>query len=192
MLAALWSQKANDFQVVMGLFLLASGASKREIDVLLHAGLCVSYTSILHHVKLLSQENMAEIQKVVKEYLIGIIWDNVHFAFWVESQRLDLKDHFDNGTTATMVIQHNPFTNQPARQGSLPLSLKPPRNTTHQVISDHSTLVLPTPEHAIQLDQCLQWLLKKLMVDSSDELAQFSGVIGQMPTFSDYDRITPH
>ncbi|KAL0058466.1 hypothetical protein AAF712_014852 [Marasmius tenuissimus] len=192
MLAAVRLQKANNFQVVMGLFLLASGASKREIDVLSHAGLCVSYTSILHHVKLLSQENMAKIQKVVKEYLIGIIWDNVNFAFRVESQCLDSKDRFDNGTTATIVIQHDPFTNQPAQQGSLPLSLKPPRNTTHQEISNHSTLVLPTPKHAIQLDQCLQWLLKKLMVDSSDELAWFAGVIGQMPTISDYDRITPH
>ncbi|KAK1216909.1 hypothetical protein PQX77_020448 [Marasmius sp. AFHP31] len=192
MLAALRSQKANNFQVVMGLSLLAFGASKREIDVLSHAGLCVSYMSILRHVKLLSQENMDEIQKVVKEYLVGIIWDNVNFAFRVESQRLDSKDHFDNGTTATMVIQHDPFTNQPALQDSLPPSLKPPCNTIHQEISDYSALVLPTPEHAIQMDQCLQWMLKKLMVDSSDELAQFLGVIGQMPTFSDYNCITPH
>ncbi|KAJ7808372.1 hypothetical protein B0H14DRAFT_2198896, partial [Mycena olivaceomarginata] len=48
-------QKANNLQIVIGLF-LDSSASKREIEVLAHAGLSVSYTTIIVHVRLLSKE----------------------------------------------------------------------------------------------------------------------------------------
>ncbi|KAJ7891095.1 hypothetical protein B0H13DRAFT_1515792, partial [Mycena leptocephala] len=44
------SQKANNFQLVIGLFLLRSGVSKREMEVLAHAGLSVSYSTIIDHV----------------------------------------------------------------------------------------------------------------------------------------------
>ncbi|KAL0569038.1 hypothetical protein V5O48_012934 [Marasmius crinis-equi] len=192
MLSITRSQKANDFQVVMGLFLLASGASKREVDVLSHAGLSVSYSSVLRHVKALSRENLAEVQRVVKEFLVAIIWDNVNFAFRVGSERIDSKDHFDNGTTATVVVQHNPFTNWPAEQGSLPIPLKPPRSTTYQSISDHSSLILPNLDHLLQLEQCLLWQLKRLAIDNTQGLARFENILGSCPSFGEYDQISVH
>jgi hypothetical protein len=75
------SRKANKFQVVIGFFLLRSGASKREIDVFAHAGLSVSYASVILHVKSLSEENQQIMRKVIKEFMCSVAWDNINFAF---------------------------------------------------------------------------------------------------------------
>ncbi|KAJ7877391.1 hypothetical protein B0H14DRAFT_2281708, partial [Mycena olivaceomarginata] len=49
LISVLRSQKANNFQLAIGLFLLGSGASKREMEVFAHAGLSISYQSIIDH-----------------------------------------------------------------------------------------------------------------------------------------------
>ncbi|THU97060.1 hypothetical protein K435DRAFT_663322 [Dendrothele bispora CBS 962.96] len=77
MISMLRSQKANNFQVVIGFFLLGSGASKREIEVIHHAGLSISYNSIIDHIQLLAAENLERLQTVVKEYTCSIVWDNI-------------------------------------------------------------------------------------------------------------------
>ncbi|THU97465.1 hypothetical protein K435DRAFT_662703, partial [Dendrothele bispora CBS 962.96] len=83
MLSIVRSQKANNFQVVMGLFLLGSGAAKREIAVFAQAGLSVNYSSVIEHIKALSAENLSTVQQVVKKFMCSIAWDNINFAFRV-------------------------------------------------------------------------------------------------------------
>ncbi|KAJ7677233.1 hypothetical protein B0H17DRAFT_1139740 [Mycena rosella] len=58
------SQKANNYQVVIGLFLLASGSSKREMEVLAHAGLSTSYNTIKDHIHKLSAEGAERFRDV--------------------------------------------------------------------------------------------------------------------------------
>ncbi|KAK6988310.1 hypothetical protein R3P38DRAFT_3229237 [Favolaschia claudopus] len=48
MTSLLRSQKANNFQAVIALFLLGSGAAKREIEVFAHAGISLSYKSVMN------------------------------------------------------------------------------------------------------------------------------------------------
>ncbi|KAF7348144.1 hypothetical protein MSAN_01767200 [Mycena sanguinolenta] len=134
MLSMSRSQKANNYQVVIGMFLLASGAAKREIEVLAHAGLSVSYSTIQDHIHTLSAEASQRLKQLVKEQMCSIVWDNLNIAFRVESQRLNSANHFDNGTTATAIPIWNPFTNGPAALGTLPLEMKPPRTSTFPVI----------------------------------------------------------
>ncbi|THU77414.1 hypothetical protein K435DRAFT_702421, partial [Dendrothele bispora CBS 962.96] len=81
MISMLRSQKANNFQVVIGFFLLGSGASKREIEVLHQAGLSISYTAVMEHIRLLAAENLDYVRKIVKEYMFSIVWDNINLAF---------------------------------------------------------------------------------------------------------------
>ncbi|KAF9067031.1 hypothetical protein BDP27DRAFT_1226532, partial [Rhodocollybia butyracea] len=83
MLSLVRSQRANNFQTIMGLFLLGSGASKREISVLAAAGLSVSPSTVNDHVKQLSQENLEIVQGVIKRFLCSLAWDNLNFAFQV-------------------------------------------------------------------------------------------------------------
>ncbi|KAK6969685.1 hypothetical protein R3P38DRAFT_3336812 [Favolaschia claudopus] len=128
MLSVSRSQQANNYQVVIGLFLLGSGASKREIEALAHAGLSTSYNAIREHIHQLSAEAVAKFRRLVKEQMFFIVWDNLNIAFRVESQRLRSANHFDNGTTPTGIPVYNPLTGSTKTlHGTLPLSLKPPR-----------------------------------------------------------------
>ncbi|KAJ7665677.1 hypothetical protein B0H17DRAFT_904260, partial [Mycena rosella] len=98
---------ANNYQVVISLFLLGSGASKREIEVLAHAGLSTSYTAIREHLRTLSGEAVERFKQLIKHQMCFIVRDNLKIAFHVESQRLGSANHFDNGTTSTAIPVYN-------------------------------------------------------------------------------------
>ncbi|KAJ7429454.1 hypothetical protein B0H11DRAFT_1767668 [Mycena galericulata] len=165
LISVLRSQKANNFQLVIGLFLLGSGASKREMEVLAHAGLSVSYTSIITHVKELSKEGLAKIREVVKSGMVQIVWDNLNIAFKVAAQRLNSKSHFDNGTTSTAIPVFDPATGSQAAHGTLPLEMKPPRERTLPVLDWSPEDVLPSPESAAQLSSSCFWELKRMALE---------------------------
>ncbi|KAJ7917833.1 hypothetical protein B0H13DRAFT_1578600, partial [Mycena leptocephala] len=78
LISVLRSQKANNFQLIIGLFLFGSGASKREMEVLAHAGLSVSYTTIITHIKELSEERLEKIRELCKSCMVQIVWDNLN------------------------------------------------------------------------------------------------------------------
>ncbi|KAK7035526.1 hypothetical protein VNI00_011819 [Paramarasmius palmivorus] len=164
MISLVRSQKANNFQVVMGLFLLGSGASKREIDVFAHAGLSVSYPTVMNHIKRVSKENIDVLVGAIRSFMCALVWDNINFAFCVNSQQLNSKDHFDSGTAATLVVQWDPFTRQNATHGTLPLLMKESRETTHTPIKDLSSLLLPSAEDTVALQQCLIWQMKQCLI----------------------------
>ncbi|KAJ7273101.1 hypothetical protein C8J57DRAFT_1063358, partial [Mycena rebaudengoi] len=83
MLSISRSQQANNYQVVIGIFLLASGASKREMEVLAKAGLSTSYTMIKEHVATLSKEGTEHFRQLIKQQMCFIVWDNLNIAFRV-------------------------------------------------------------------------------------------------------------
>ncbi|KAJ7021117.1 hypothetical protein C8F04DRAFT_973181 [Mycena alexandri] len=173
-ISILRSQKANNFQLVIGLFLLGSGASKREMEVLAHAGLSVAYKTITEHVKQLSKEGLDKIREIVQAGMVQIVWDNLNIAFKVAAQRLNAKSHFDNGTTSTMIPVFDPATGGQAAHGTLPLDLKPERERTLPVLDWTSDDVLPSPESAAQLSDSCFWQFKRLALEHipgvSDEL----------------------
>jgi len=132
MLAKLRSQKSNNFQAVIALFLIGSGSAKREMEVLAHAGISLSYPAAIQYLHQLSEEAKQRYRELVKNCMIMIVWDNLNIAFRVEAQRQDSKDHFDNGTTGTVIPMFDPFTGSVRTpHGTLPLDLKPPRTTTN-------------------------------------------------------------
>ncbi|KAJ6631959.1 hypothetical protein B0H10DRAFT_1901500 [Mycena sp. CBHHK59/15] len=170
MLSVSRSQLANNYQVVIGLFLLASGASKREMEVLAHAGLSTSYSAIRDHINTLSKEAVQRFRQLIKKQMCFIVWDNLNIAFRIESQRLNSSNHFDNGTTATVISVYNPFTGGDTPLNTLPLSLKPPRTTTFPVIDWDINDVLPSPQSVEQLGECCLWQLKRLAFENIKNL----------------------
>ncbi len=165
MIAVLRSQRSNNFQTVIGLFLLGSGAAKRQIEVLSHAGLSTSYNSIMDHIKILSKEGIIRFRDVVKSCMCSIVWDNLNIAFRVESQRLDNANHFDNGTTATAIPLHDPFTGGKVPHGTLTADMKPTRETTKPPLEWTMEQTLISAEDAVKLDECSLWQLKKIALD---------------------------
>ena len=78
--------------------------SRSLFDVLNHAGITLSYTQAISKLKHLSEERLTETSKIAKSKAFMLIWDNFNIAFKVIEQRHDSKNHFDNGTTATLVL----------------------------------------------------------------------------------------
>ncbi|KAJ7166271.1 hypothetical protein C8R46DRAFT_1220015 [Mycena filopes] len=189
MLSMARSQRANNFQVVIGMFLIASGSAKREMEVLAHAGLSISYSTIQDHVTLLSNEALKRLKQLVKQKMCFIVWDNLNIAFRVESQRLNSTNHFDNGTTGTTIPVWNPFTNGDTQLGTLPLHMKPSRTTTFPVIDWSSADILLTPAQAEELGRCCAWQLRRLAIDHIPGLKRLKEALGECPTV---DQIAVH
>jgi hypothetical protein len=135
------------------------------MEVLAHAGLSISYGSITNHVKKLSKEGLANIRELVKTCMVQIVWDNLNIAFRIASERLDSKNHFDNGTTATVIPTFDPTTGGRVPHGTIPLSMKPPREQTLPVLDWSEEDVLPSPENAEQLSTSCYWLFQSLALD---------------------------
>ncbi|THV04221.1 hypothetical protein K435DRAFT_649528, partial [Dendrothele bispora CBS 962.96] len=147
-----------------------------------------TYNSIIDHIQLLAAENLERLQTVVKEYTCSIVWDNINIAFRVESQRLDSKSHFDNGTTGSLLLVVDPDTGENAPLGSLPLEWKPPRTHTKSIIENHDSLLLISPADALLLDSCLLWQLKSIALEHIPSLSHLKRDFG--PCIS-VDQITP-
>ncbi|KAK7027626.1 hypothetical protein R3P38DRAFT_2776632 [Favolaschia claudopus] len=182
MMSLLRSQKANNFQAIIALFLLGSGAAKREIEVFAHAGISLSYKSVMNYIKTLSQEGIRQFRAVFRSCMCSIVWDNLNIAFRVESQRLDSKNHFDNGTTATLIPVYNPFTGSSRTlRGTLPLSMKPERTSSNSTFSWTAADTLPSPTDAAKLDECLRWQLKDNALQHIPEFAHLRAMLGRCP-----------
>ncbi|KAK0435753.1 hypothetical protein EV421DRAFT_1716489 [Armillaria borealis] len=183
MISILRSQKANNFQLTMGLFLFGSGAAKREIAVLAHAGLCVSYTSILDHIKKMSNEGMKEQMGVIQECMCSIVWDNLNIPFRVGEQRFGSKDHFDNGTTATLLVL---FGGTEERQrlplGTIPVSMKPERKTTDPLFDWDITHTVPDRQTLDELTACTLWQVMRLAIEHVPELQHLLETLEACPT----------
>ncbi|KAK0224515.1 hypothetical protein EDD85DRAFT_914111 [Armillaria nabsnona] len=182
MISILRSQKANNFQLTMGLLLFGSGAAKWEIAVLAHAGLCVSHASILDHVRKMSDEGRNEQMNVLQECMCSIVWDNLNIPFRIGEQRFNSKDHFDNGTTATLIVL---FGKSDERKriphGTIPLSTKPERKTTDPVFDWDVTHLLPDRETLDQLTACTLWQIVRLAIEHIDGLQHLASILEACP-----------
>ncbi|KAJ7909892.1 hypothetical protein B0H13DRAFT_2233006 [Mycena leptocephala] len=140
MLAQTANQKSSEYQTTMGFYLLACGASHSQFDVLNHAGLCLSYRS-----------------------------DNLNFAFRVTQQRIGSNDHFDNGTTATLVVLWG---------------LLPPHKTRLPVLKFRSESdLLPTLEDVQNLEALHRWHIEEILLEEYPMLrTRFADSISDPPS----------
>ncbi|KII91476.1 hypothetical protein PLICRDRAFT_156573 [Plicaturopsis crispa FD-325 SS-3] len=182
MLSILRSQKANDYQVMIAMFLLGSGASKREIEVLAHAGLCLSYSTTITCLKKLSKEGTRTYKKVAKESACSIVWDNLNIAFRVDAQRLHSANHFDNGTTATLIPLYDPTSEDGSvPHGTIPLNMKPPRTTSDPIFEWPTEHVMPSPVDAEQLSRSCLWQIKRMAIEHIEGLKHLASELEPCP-----------
>lgn len=184
MLTILRSHTATRYQTVFGLFLLASGAAKREMEVLAHAGLSVSYSQIIRNVKKLSAECEREYEREMDGWMIQFVWDNINIAFRVGEQRFDNKDHFDSGTTATFILLYDPDSPDPLKRvkhGTIPLDTKPKLQTRRATYDIDPSTVLVQPEGLVQLSSVSLWQLRHVAIESIAELNRFKEKLGPAP-----------
>ncbi|KAG1882050.1 hypothetical protein C8R48DRAFT_667742 [Suillus tomentosus] len=173
MLAQSHTEHSNEFQTMMCIYLLACGASHSMFEVLHHTRITSSYTKAVYCLKKMGTEHLNKIEALVKVHLFMIVWDNLNIAFRVSEQRKDSKDHFDNGTTATLI----PLIDIP--NGHLSLYFLPPRLTRLPIINFGPQDLLPSLEQfadnikappvvlSIPVHQTEQYPLPAMHIDES-------------------------
>ena len=93
-----------------------------------------------------------------------IIWDNLNIAFRVADQHKESKDHFDNGTTATLIPLYD------VEFGGLPLDLKPPRNNRQPVINFNHGDMLSSCQQVQELETEQLWHIEDILFDAFPDL----------------------
>lgn len=139
---------------------MACGASKTQFAVLHHAGLTSSYAKALRDIKQLRDEQLEKIVHLAHTRAFMLVWDNLNFAFRVGEQRLDSKDHFDNGTTATLVPLYD------VAFGELSLSLLRPRKTRLNVLDFTPQDLLPSADCIQQLEDAILWHIEDIFLSA--------------------------
>jgi hypothetical protein len=172
------NQRSAAFQTTVCIYLLACGASRSQFEVLNHAGFSLSYTSAIKKIKALGQERLQEIIGLAHRHAFMIIWDNLNIAFRVAEQRHDSNDHFDNGTTATLVPLWG------VNYGDLALSLKPQRDTRLPVLSFGPSDLVPSLQQTTDLETAHLWHIEDIFYNAFPELRKrLSSTIPPPPSF---------
>jgi hypothetical protein len=124
------NRATNAFQVVMGVFLSSSGASRRIIDTFNHMGLSVNYQWVLkvyYHSLCLLERNIRTVQISLRNLskdaklraqsfvknskrLWGVVYDNINFTLHKSSQPLDSATQQINATTLAVFSLPAKFT----------------------------------------------------------------------------------
>ncbi|KAF9470478.1 hypothetical protein BDN70DRAFT_939674 [Pholiota conissans] len=138
------NEHSTSMQTTMCMYLLACGTSRSLFDVLNHAGITLSYTQAILKLKQLGEERLAE-TRVIARF------------------RHDSKDHFDNGTTATLVPIFKVDENTP-------LALKPPRTNHIPILNFTAADLLPNPEEAARVQNGQLRHIKDILFDAFPNL----------------------
>jgi hypothetical protein len=88
----------------MGLYLYSAGCTRKVIDVLHGAGLCVSFPTINRLLKDLTEDALERIKLAAARDPWLFVYDNINFAKRKYDQRVGNADDFESGTTATIII----------------------------------------------------------------------------------------
>ncbi|KAF8148588.1 hypothetical protein B0H34DRAFT_785583 [Crassisporium funariophilum] len=160
MLAKSRNEHATEFQTTMCMYFLACGTSRSMFDVLNHAGITLSYTQAIFKLKKLGQERLELTRKIAHTRKFMVIWDNLNIPFTVTEQRQNSKDHFNNGTTATLVPLYG------VEFGGLPASLKPPRTLHAPILNFTAEDLLPSAEECLRVQAGQHWHIMDILYDT--------------------------
>jgi hypothetical protein len=164
MLMQCQNEHSSEFQTTTCIYLLGCGASRSQFNVLNHAGFTLSYTAAIAKIKKLGAERLCEIVGIARTRAFMIIWDNLNIAFRVGEQRKASIDHFDNGTTATLVPLYG------VEFGGLPLDLKPKCESRLPVLAFGPEDLLPSLEQVQQLEAAKLWHIEDILYESFPKL----------------------
>jgi hypothetical protein len=169
LLAQTRNRHSSEFQTTVCIYLLACGASKSQFQVLNHAGFSLSYSSAIRKIKDLGQERLRKILGIARTRSFMIIWDNLNIAFRVGEQRKDSKDHFDNGTTATLVPLYG------VNYGDLSLSLKPARQSRLPIIDFNYQDQMPSLQTVREIEVASIWHIEDILYGAFPDLRERFG-----------------
>jgi len=138
--------------------------SRSLFDVLNHAGITLSYTQAITKLKLLAAEQLEQMKEIACTKAFMLIWDNLNIAFKVSKQRHDSKDHFDNGTMATLVPLYG------IEFGELPFKSK--RENQRPILKFGPKDLLPSRDEAQHVQDGQLWHIEDILYDTFPSLCE--------------------
>ncbi|KAG0316399.1 hypothetical protein BG000_004876, partial [Podila horticola] len=106
-LAFTQSNRSRYLQLTMGLYLYSAGCTRKVIDTLHGAGLCVSFPTVNRLLENLTEDALKNVKLAAKQDPWLLVYDNINFSKRKYDQRIGNADDFISGTTATMIIGKN-------------------------------------------------------------------------------------
>ncbi|KAF8835721.1 hypothetical protein BDN67DRAFT_877161, partial [Paxillus ammoniavirescens] len=101
------NEKCNSLQGWMGFFMKSMCVPEKAIEVLAHAGLSISLSSIHNAVTSMSKEISSTIKKEVCTLHAAFVYDNFDIAFNTAQPSLENRSSFVSTTSATVVPLHS-------------------------------------------------------------------------------------
>ncbi|EGN96550.1 hypothetical protein SERLA73DRAFT_154079 [Serpula lacrymans var. lacrymans S7.3] len=97
------NERCNYLQAILGLFCHSTGVPEKVVEVLAHAGLSVSLTSIHHAVSSISKEISVKIKKEVQSMCSAFAYDNFDMDFKTAQPTIEHSSRFVSATSATVI-----------------------------------------------------------------------------------------
>ncbi|KAI1790167.1 hypothetical protein LXA43DRAFT_523935 [Ganoderma leucocontextum] len=157
------NRATNAFQMVMGVFLSGTGASRRVIDTFNHMGLSVSYHTVQNALKTLSASASSRARRFIQaaQRLFGIVYDNINFTLRKASQRLDNMTEQLNATTSAIFALPASFT-RAAYASALSIAARNTRDDKRSELTLESLMI--TEAKQAQLDAALKHHVRHILL----------------------------
>ncbi|KAG2109581.1 uncharacterized protein F5147DRAFT_575834, partial [Suillus discolor] len=97
------NERCNCLQGWMGFFMKSTGVPEKVIEVMAHAGLSVSLSTIYNMVTSISKEISRDIKREVRTLRAAFAYDNFDIAFNVAQPTLENRSSFVSATSATVI-----------------------------------------------------------------------------------------
>ncbi|KAG1785761.1 uncharacterized protein HD556DRAFT_1232684, partial [Suillus plorans] len=95
------NERCNYLQGLLGIFFHSTGVPQKVIDVLAHAGLSISVTSIHNAVHSMSKEIAANIKQGIRSLKVSFAYDNFDIDFKTSEPTIGHRSTFVSATSAT-------------------------------------------------------------------------------------------
>ncbi|EPS92433.1 hypothetical protein FOMPIDRAFT_1079389, partial [Fomitopsis schrenkii] len=163
------NRATNIFQIVVGIFLSSTGASRRVINTFNHMGLCVSYDTVQRCLLSLSESSKKHANAFVRtaSRLWAVVYDNINFTLRKASQRLDSTTEQLNATTSAIISLPSTFT-RAAYATALSVAERN-RSAGKRSLLSLKDLIL-TPNKQTQLQNALRHQVRMILLDHAPGL----------------------
>lgn len=107
-----WNKEMNYLQGMLAVYFYTQGASSSLINILQKAGVCTGPDYVMNVLKSMTRQQIDKAKAIIKKFKRSflIVYDNINMAFRRYDQRINNKDTFENGATATLIVTSEHMT----------------------------------------------------------------------------------
>ncbi|KAG1739269.1 hypothetical protein EDB19DRAFT_1617548, partial [Suillus lakei] len=190
------NERCNCLQGWMGFFMKSTGVPEKVIEVMAHAGLSVSLSTIYNMVTSISREISRDIKREVRTLRAAFAYDNFDFAFNVAQPTLENHSSFVSATSATVIPLYGvDESNEEALRSSAKLWASDPKNPSPSLFplmnESRSFLMLhkkdtynrqTNPTQLSGREEAFAWHIRAILVQHNQNFKHFADKLDEPET----------